>query len=51
VGGRAPYLLKNLLLRGGLFDGPRGWQFHWLHAQYAWRKYAVLRRLARGSAG
>jgi len=42
------YLLKNLLLRGGLLDGPRGWQFHWLHAQYAWRKYAVLRALARG---
>ena len=43
------YLLKNLLVRGGLLDGPRGWQFHWLHAQYAWRKYAVLRALARGS--
>ena len=45
------YLLKNLLLRGGLLDGPRGWQFHWLHAQYAWRKYAVLRALARGTGG
>ena len=43
------YLLKNLLLRGGVLDGPRGWQFHWLHVQYAWRKYAVLRALARGA--
>lgn len=41
------YLLKNLLLRGGLLDGPRGWQFHWLHARYAARKYALLRALAR----
>jgi (heptosyl)LPS beta-1,4-glucosyltransferase len=44
------YLLKNLLLRGGLLDGPRGWQFHWLHARYAARKYALLRALARGAA-
>lgn len=41
------YLLKNLLLRGGLLDGPRGWQFHWLHARYAARKYALLRAPAR----
>lgn len=41
------YLLKNLVARGGLLDGPRGWQFHWLHAKYAWRKYAVLRALSR----
>lgn len=41
------YLLKNLVVRGGLLDGPRGWQFHWLHAKYAWRKYAVLRALSR----
>ena len=40
------YLLKNLLLRGGLIDGPRGWQFHWLHARYAREKYRLLRRLA-----
>jgi len=45
------YLLKNLLVRGGLLDGPRGWQFHWLHAKYAWRKYAVLRSLATGTGG
>lgn len=41
------YLLKNLLARGGVLDGPRGWQFHWLHAKYASRKYAVLRALSR----
>ena len=45
------YLLKNLLVRGGVLDGPRGWQFHWLHAKYASRKYAVLRALARGTGG
>ena len=45
------YLLKNLVARGGLLDGPRGWQFHWLHAKYAWRKYAVLRALSRAGAG
>jgi (heptosyl)LPS beta-1,4-glucosyltransferase len=44
------YLLKNLIVRGGLFDGPRGWQFHWLHARYARRKYAVLRALAGAGA-
>jgi (heptosyl)LPS beta-1,4-glucosyltransferase len=36
------YLLKNLVLRFGLLDGPRGWQFHWLHARYAKRKYDLL---------
>ena len=41
------YLLKNLLARGGVLDGPRGWQFHWLHAKYASKKYAVLRALSR----
>ena len=38
------YLLKNLLLRGGVIDGPRGWEFHWLHARYAKRKYDLLAR-------
>jgi (heptosyl)LPS beta-1,4-glucosyltransferase len=41
------YLLKNLVLRGGLIDGAAGWRFHWLHARYAKRKYDLL---ARGSA-
>lgn len=38
------YALKNLLLRGGMLDGPRAWQFHWLHLRYAALKYALLRR-------
>jgi (heptosyl)LPS beta-1,4-glucosyltransferase len=38
------YLLKNLVLRLGVIDGPRGWQFHWLHARYAKRKYDLLTR-------
>ena len=36
------YLLKNLLLRGGLIDGAAGFRFHWLHARYAKRKYDLL---------
>jgi len=43
------YLLKNLLLRRGLLDGPGAWRFHVLHARYAVAKYRELRaRLARG---
>lgn len=38
------YLLKNLLLRGGVLDGPRGIHFHWLHARYAKRKHDLLAR-------
>ena len=38
------YLLKNLVLRGGLIDGAAGWRFHWLHARYAKRKYDLLAR-------
>jgi len=37
------YLLKNLVLRGGVIDGPRGWRFHWLHARYVYDKYRLLR--------
>lgn len=37
------YLLKNLLLRGGLLDGPGAWRFHALHARYAALKYRLLR--------
>lgn len=36
------YLLKNLLLRGGLVDGRAGWRFHRLHARYARLKYDLL---------
>lgn len=39
----AMYLLKNLLLRGGLVDGRAGLVFHGLHARYVFRKYALLR--------
>jgi len=43
------YLLKNLLLRRGLLDGPGAWRFHALHARYAVAKYRELRaRLVRG---
>lgn len=45
------YLVKNLLLRGGVLDGPRAWHFHWLHARYAALKYHLLRRHAGGRAG
>ena len=38
------YALKNLIVRGGVIDGPRGWRFHWLHMRYAALKYALLRR-------
>ena len=39
----AAYLLKNLVLRGGLLDGPGAWRFHALHARYAAMKYRRLR--------
>lgn len=45
----AAYLVKNLLLRGGLVDGPRAWHFHWLHARYAALKYRLLLQQARAS--
>lgn len=31
----AAYFVKNLVLRGGLVDGPGGWRFHRLHMRYA----------------
>ena len=37
------YVLKNLVLRGGVVDGVRGWQFHILHARYARLKYDLLK--------
>lgn len=36
------YLLKNLVVRGGLIDGSAGWRFHLLHARYAKLKYDLL---------
>lgn len=43
----AAYLAKNLLVRGGIVDGPRAWRFHLLHARYAALKYRLLRDAAR----
>lgn len=43
------YLAKNLLLRGGLVDGPRAWRFHLLHARYAALKYRLLLQDARAA--
>lgn len=43
----AAYLLKNLVVRGGLVDGRAGWRFHLLHARYSVLKYRRLRALAR----
>lgn len=40
------YLAKNLVLRGGIIDGPRAWRFHLLHARYAALKYRLLRDAA-----
>jgi (heptosyl)LPS beta-1,4-glucosyltransferase len=37
------YLLKNFIVRGGCLDGPRGWQYHALHARYVWNKYRQMR--------
>ena len=41
------YLLKNLVVRGGLIDGAPGLRFHLLHARYAKLKYDLLRADAR----
>ena len=41
------YLLKNFLVRGGFLDGPQGWRYHGLHAQYVYRKYHRLAKLGR----
>lgn len=47
----AAYLLKNLVLRGGLLDGPGAWRFHALHARYVALKYNRLRALTRPQPG
>jgi len=38
----AAYFVKNLVLRGGLVDGPGGWRFHRLHMRYAALEYRLL---------
>lgn len=43
----AYYWIKNMLLRGGLLDGPKGWLFHACHTHYVFRKYTLLERSAR----
>lgn len=40
----ATYLLKNLVVRGGVIDGRAGFRFHGLHARYAALKYRLLAR-------
>ena len=41
------YLIKNLVLRLGVLDGPGAWRFHALHARYAALKYRRLAALNR----
>ena len=38
----AAYGVKNLVIRGGLLDGPAGWDFHREHMRYAALKYRLL---------
>lgn len=40
----AAYWLKNFVLRRGFLDGGSAPRYHWLHARYVYRKYALLRR-------
>lgn len=44
------YLIKNLVVRGGLVDGGPGLRFHWLHARYVLSKYHQLRAMAQHGA-
>jgi (heptosyl)LPS beta-1,4-glucosyltransferase len=44
------YLLKNLIVRGGLVDGGAGLRFHLLHARYVLAKYTQLRALGQRGA-
>ncbi|MET0328552.1 MAG: glycosyltransferase family 2 protein [Luteimonas sp.] len=41
------YAMKNLLIRGGLLDGPRAWRFHWIHMRYSMQKYSLLGTASR----
>lgn len=42
-------LARNLLLRGGIIDGPRAWRFHWLNARYSALKHRLLLEHGRGA--
>lgn len=44
------YLIKNLIVRGGLVDGGAGLRFHLLHARYVLAKYTQLRALVHQGA-
>ncbi len=37
------YIVKNILLRGGILDGVQGWRYHYCHLCYVYRKYQLLR--------
>lgn len=41
----AAHWLKNFVFRGGFLDGGTAARYHFLHARYVYRKYALLRRL------
>lgn len=43
--------LKNYILRGGFLDGGSAPRYHYLHARYVFRKYALLRARGGGGAG
>jgi (heptosyl)LPS beta-1,4-glucosyltransferase len=42
IASASAYLIRNLILRIGILDGPKAWQFHWLHARYSFLKYRLL---------
>jgi (heptosyl)LPS beta-1,4-glucosyltransferase len=43
----AAYVAKNVIIRGGLLDGPGAWRYHAEHVRYVWAKYGYLRALNR----
>jgi (heptosyl)LPS beta-1,4-glucosyltransferase len=47
----AAHWLKNFILRGGFLDGGSAPRYHFLHARYVFRKYALLRARGGGDAG
>lgn len=40
------YILKHVLIRGGLLDGPQAWRYHLIHTNYVYLKYRTLRVLS-----
>lgn len=47
----AAHWLKNFVLRGGFLDGGSAPRYHFLHARYVYRKYALLRAAGGGGGG